>query len=583
MGWSEGGRAPRAACLRDDRAAARCRRARSLAGGCPIIRAVHRRHHIYWIAPAAILIWHVLRYQFITDDAYISFVYARNLAEHGELVFNLGDPVEGYSNFLWTVTLGVLMWLGIPPEISSQVLGMGFATGTLFAVYRLSVALGPADDPEPIDALAPALLSLSAGFACWSSGGLETQMFTFLVMATLSSYARAIEEPRAMRWVATFGVLAMLTRPEGLLVLAVLGVHRLSWLAAARRRLPGRDDWLAAALIVSVTAAFFAWRWWYYGYPLPNTYYVKAAGQAPEGYHQALWDNGLYYLWSWALHSNALFAAPLVLAGYLVAPLRSPRFGFGTAALLLTAAYLIYTASVGGDFMGLHRFVMPLFPVVALGAALGLRLVAHGSTRKMPGARMPITLALAAVMLVAHGLVQLRLTARSTEWGNWSADRGIDTPAFLQVYTGDRARIGEHMRECFRDDDFSIVGGAGAQPYHGRMRAIDVFGLVSERVAHEVAPTRPRAGHNKWAPDPLLAELDPEFVFSCYSIHRDPARPRLNCRPGFWLRRGYELVTLHIPGLRQSGEYYTFLAREDRDFECPGRIADGARGSREPE
>ena len=29
---------------------------------------------------------------------------------------------------------------------------------------------------------------------------------------------------------------------------------------------------------------------------------------------------------------------------------------------------------------------------------------------------------------------------------------------------------------------------------------------------------------------------------------------------------------MHIPGLRQQGEYYTFLARAARHFQCPGRV-----------
>ena len=53
------------------------------------------------LAAAAIaLVVHSLAYNFVTDDAYISFVFSRNLAEHGELTFNLGQPVEGYTNFL---------------------------------------------------------------------------------------------------------------------------------------------------------------------------------------------------------------------------------------------------------------------------------------------------------------------------------------------------------------------------------------------------------------------------------------------------------------------------------------------------
>src|SRR5262245_52039452 len=86
---------------------------------------------------AIVLVIHSLAYNFVTDDAYISFVYSRNLAEHGQLVFNLGDPVEGYSNFLWTVVLGALMVVGVPPEWSSRVLGTACAVVTLYLVVAV--------------------------------------------------------------------------------------------------------------------------------------------------------------------------------------------------------------------------------------------------------------------------------------------------------------------------------------------------------------------------------------------------------------------------------------------------------------
>src|SRR5215470_17396233 len=84
----------------------------------------------------AILVAHSLVYNFVTDDAYISFVYSRNFAEHGELAFNLGDPVEGYTNFSWTVILGILIKLGIAPELSSRVLGTACGLATLYVVTR---------------------------------------------------------------------------------------------------------------------------------------------------------------------------------------------------------------------------------------------------------------------------------------------------------------------------------------------------------------------------------------------------------------------------------------------------------------
>ena len=72
---------------------------------------------------SALLCFHSLQFNFVTDDAFISFVYAKNLVEHGALVFNLGERVEGYTNFLWTLLVALGLVLKIPAELSSRVLG----------------------------------------------------------------------------------------------------------------------------------------------------------------------------------------------------------------------------------------------------------------------------------------------------------------------------------------------------------------------------------------------------------------------------------------------------------------------------
>ena len=146
---------------------------------------------------ALVLVAHSLAYNFVTDDAYISFVYSRNFAEHGQLTFNLGDPVEGYTNFLWTLVLGLLMVIGIPPELSSRVLGTACGLATLVIVFRLMERV--LDRPTPWAAVPPLLLACSSGFACWTSGGLETQLFTLLVIAALDAVVAAATEPRAIR------------------------------------------------------------------------------------------------------------------------------------------------------------------------------------------------------------------------------------------------------------------------------------------------------------------------------------------------------------------------------------------------
>ncbi len=518
---------------------------------------------------ALVLVGHSLAYNFVTDDAYISFVYSRNLAEHGELSFNVGDPVEGYTSFLWTVILGLGMLAQIPPEWSSRVLATVCAVLTLLVVFRLvERALGRKTGWATVP---PLLLATSSGFACWTSGGLETQLFTLFVVAAIDGVVDAVQRPGAIRRVGIALAFAAMTRPEGLLVAGVLGIVHLTSLGQmwkSYRRFPNiRNELFAVVFFLVLWTPWFAWRYWYYGHLWPNTYYVKAAGRwIDPKFGLEMYRLGAHYLWVWLEQTKLLYVVPIAVLGMIVGRSRTPRFVLAMSCMLLAAAYLPYVVTVGGDFMGLHRFIMPMFVVAAISLTLGLEFLARLAPNP---ARFGIVLAV--LLLGAFGYTQLTLTRESLRFGNFANNRGIDTPAFLIVYTEDRAAIGKAMAPCFTPDDFSIVGGAGAQPYYGRMRGIDVFGLVSERIAHEEPRIRARAGHTKFGSDALLASYDPAFVFSCYQIHGTPAQPRLPCA-GFWLARGYEQVTMRIPGMRQQGEYYTFLAKKARSFQCPGRV-----------
>lgn len=523
----------------------------------------------------AILIWHSLQYDFVTDDAYISFVFSRNLAEHGQLAFNLGDPVEGYTNFLWTFLLGVLMLVGIPPELSSRVLGTGFGIGVLILSFRIAErAIGKRN---PVAGLAPLLLACSSGFACWSSGGLETQLYTFLVTLALDGYLVAAERSstadevgRGLRRMAIALALSAMTRPEGLLIAAIFVVHRYaSNVIGERRWVPDRRELIAAGWFLGLWAPWFAWRCWYYGWLFPNTAYVKAAGAAVPGYDAKMKASGLHYVSRWFTQTGLAWASPLALAGLVARPGRSARFALVGLIAIVSAVYLRYVVGVGGDFMGLHRFIMPVFVLAALALTLGADNVGR---LVRAGGRLAGLIAAGMVAVIVLGLFanrQLALTHRSLKFGNFGNDRGIDTPAFLRVYTADRALIGKRLRACVRPDDYAIFGGVGALPYYAHLRGIDVFGLVSQRVAHEVPRTNPRAGHNKWGPDQMMLEHQPTIVLSCYDLRRTGGVAPLGCA-GFWLAHGFERVVLHVPGLLERGEYLTFLARKDRALSCPG-------------
>ena len=514
-----------------------------------------RRPWLYWLPLlplAAALVAHSLVFDFVSDDAYISFVYSRNLAEHGQLVFNLGEHVEGYTNFLWTVLLAGGMKLGIAPDLSARVLGTGFAIATLPLGASLMARLR--GRRSAWDWLPAAILCASSGYACWASGGLETQLYTF-------TFVLGLERLWAGRFVASgaaFAACAM-TRPEGLLLYGLAVLHRF---AAERRVLPTRDEWRWGAAFLLLYVPYFAWRFWYYGDLLPNTAYVKTGGTPSAAYTAQMHAQGAFYVWQWATQSKALLAAPLAL----VALWKRPRFA--SFAFVTTLVYLVYTWRVGGDFMGLHRFVMPLFVLTAMLAALGLAELSCLIAERTGQRGAAVGAVLAAALLVPFVIAQVSLSRASLVP---KADRGIDRPGYLSLYAHDRGAIGARLRELgLREDELSWVGGVGVQPYFGRMRAYDVFGLVSRQVAHEVPPTRPRPGHQKWAPPEMVLATDPTFIFYCYQMHPEPTRYTLCGEAGLFRSRGYEDCTIRVPGLRESGEFYTFLKKKERDFPCLG-------------
>ena len=65
--------------------------------------------------------WHL---RWVCDDAFISYRYAENLAGGYGLVFNHGEKVEGYTNFLWTLVLSIASSSGFPLPQSSMILGL---------------------------------------------------------------------------------------------------------------------------------------------------------------------------------------------------------------------------------------------------------------------------------------------------------------------------------------------------------------------------------------------------------------------------------------------------------------------------
>jgi hypothetical protein len=261
--------------------------------------------------PIGILTVHALSYRFVSDDAYITFRYSWNLAYHGEIAFNLGDRVEGYTNFLWMALLAFFLKLGLRPDIMSQVLGVLFGAVGIVLIYVLT-RLYRGGRPNPWDLLGALLLPTVASFTIWCMGGLETQLFTALVLGGIVLYMAESGDGSRLRWrySGALFALATMTRPEGALFFGLTGLHLLLRnLIGQRRILPTAQEVVWVVSYVVPVGLFVWWRYDYYGFPFPNTFYVK--GTVDKVVMLKKW--GLPYLWDF-IHFNRLYVvAPFLL------------------------------------------------------------------------------------------------------------------------------------------------------------------------------------------------------------------------------------------------------------------------------
>ncbi|HNI96530.1 MAG TPA: hypothetical protein PL169_10725, partial [Leptospiraceae bacterium] len=162
-------------------------------------------------------------YRWVSDDAFISFRYAKNLIDGLGLVYNRGEAVEGYTNFLWTMLLSAGMYLGYDPLRISQALGILFYLSTVYILYRVSLRLFPR--PESgwpafrILPLASLCLAVQTHAAIFATGGLETSLFGFL-LALGSSFLLITKKWESLMIGLSALMLSAFTRPDGLLFYA---------------------------------------------------------------------------------------------------------------------------------------------------------------------------------------------------------------------------------------------------------------------------------------------------------------------------------------------------------------------------
>ena len=401
--------------------------------------------------------------EFVKDDGYISFRYAYNLI-HGEgLVFNTGERVEGYTNFLWTVLMAPFEALGLDLFQVCEWLAFGFAIPLFIAMARaMGRHTGFRRDASYL--WGALLLATSSSFTLWSKSGLEQPLAMLLPMAGAYTLWRAREANSERGYImsALLFAGACLTRPE----LHIFPIFFGLWLLveAARQRRIDRGMWLWVAVILGITAPFHAWRYSYYGGLFPNTFYVKT------GAGDFVWQEGLKKL-------REMFGFNYFGLLTLAMP-----FAFLNRRLLLekltiatvTVFFMAFMVKVGVDEMHWHRLYLPALPFAMLLAAIGLReLFDLLAQLRLPAAAR--VAALAGWLLVLTAASQcLAFTYREMNGFNGHGD-------LTGTYHPD---LGKFLVRHERPGALVAFQDVGSTPYHAPdINFLDFIGLVDFTVA----------------------------------------------------------------------------------------------------
>ncbi|MCB1866732.1 MAG: hypothetical protein KDG50_15040 [Chromatiales bacterium] len=455
---------------------------------------------------------------FTVDDAYISFRYARNLADGHGLVYNTGEYVEGYTNLLWTLLLALAIKIGIDVELFSKLLGAAFAFVALYFTYQLAVRIKPL---ERAPVVATWIVAGSLVFTGYAVQGIESAMFAGLILAGTHRFFEEQEQELSVVGSALIFAAAGLTRPEapmflGLLMLGmtgkgVLGGARMAVLSKPDLRLKvltialcliaGLVPWTlhlgetssAGALLPGVVlvglcvitavllpAAMFGrrnllrggvflvpllaqaiWRSNYYGEWLPNTLHAKTGDITQQ------FNAGLDYVSNFFVHEGLL--ALSALFGLVVAFTENNRRLLALA--LLTVYPCAYFVLVGGDWMPLFRFFVPVLPLLAL--------LSDAALRGLLDSRVPALL---------YGAVSFVLVVALQMIGQYQSDAAVFRTAEAEwdLHAQRTAKWFEAQENAFGRDRVEgtiALGDIGEVGYRTNYPVLDLLGLVTRDIA----------------------------------------------------------------------------------------------------
>jgi arabinofuranosyltransferase len=382
----------------------------------------------------------LVRTAWIGDDGLISLRTVLNVTHGNGLTFNVGERVQTFTHPLWLamLTAGYL--------IIGNVYYATFALSIAASMWVFWLAVSRAASPWQAWVAAAALLS-SRAFVDYSTSGLENPLANLLLAAFVAVYLREGMDPRR-RLAGLWGLASLLylTRPDVVLLVVPLAMAA-AWSVRPRGK--------AALAIVAGLLPALAWTAFavvYYGFPFPNTAYAKLGMDISRA---QLWKQGVVY----AIDSVDRDPLTLVLIAFASVMAASAREKGSRALAAGIALYLVYVASIGGDFMSGRFFAVPFFAAVLILT----RMAAGTRTTWMAGVAASVVLG--AVSARMPLLTDSRYEDRGSKHGGIVDERVFYLRTHSLVYAS---------MVSFQDPDWNV-----RRP-PGETRVLNTCGLMGE-------------------------------------------------------------------------------------------------------
>lgn len=505
--------------------------------------AVNFKSLLILIAIFTVFLILCLKISFLSDDAFISYRYAQNFVNGYGLVFNPGEKVEGYTNFLWVIISAVLMKLNIDPLTGTRTLTLIFSFLTILVTYLIATEIFKIQ--SLISFLSSVLLALNPGFVLWSYSGMETIFFTFLV--TLGNYfvLKYLCEVRN-KFIVYSSVLfsiASLTRPEGafifflnflfLVIMSFKNKEKQNFTVVIKKFL------LPLLIFLIIYGTYFIWRYSYYGYLMPNTFYAKTG-----------FDNqfarGLYYCFKFYRESLAMGLLLIFPAYLIIKEYNDRKIQY---ILFMLTGFILYIILIGGDNLLVQRFFIPVMPLI-------FTLIMLGVNKFFTDFSITNSLRKVIVLLIISSSMFVILDTRT--FPMYGVSRTLSHYENLK-------KAGIWLKENSKPDESLAVESAGIIPYYSGLKSYDRLGLSDIYISHK--GKYDTGARDKNDEDYILIEKKPTYYIDAFPTLEKQNKPDI-------IKEGivYKYSSVPIgkgmiedkPGLQEEGElYFNFYKRQN--------------------